>query len=751
MTDPSPQTRAAIAVAGIRRLSGLSDAELVVTIDADSRDGDSFSARSADGVLQLTATTPAVALAGYAQFARRTGIGSVSRSGVRRPDALPERPASASGTTPYSARVAYNITVAGYTTPFFDWDDWEAELDLLAASGVNAAHVTLGQEAVWLRAFQQFGYSEAELLDWIVPPSHQPWQWLNNIQSYGGGTTAAIVQKRVDLARRVFARMAELEITPILPGFSGTVPQGFAGRNPGAPIVPQGKWFMDIVGPMRPDWLSTDSQQYARVAAAFYEAQRSLFGLAGSWAVDLLHEGGKIGDTTLTAAARAVESGMRAADPDFTWYVQAWAGNPKPELLDALDTSHLLVLDLTGEHWSTMGGYGGTPWAFGILPNYGGRNGLYGDLEAIAAAPATLFGGGENVGAIRGLTDMAEGVANNPVVWDLFHDLAWTTEPIDLDVWLDQWITARYGRLTPAAQEAWRVLRSTAYGPWRSGGAGGLPKETGLAVSGVPVDAATVATVALPEGVAAMFGGDAEAVAETPEVVSFYSGTDSIIASVPSLTANQAGIMGHRALPYPADALPAALAALIAAADDSGRTPSLDYDLVDVARQVLADAARSLLPRVAAAHEAEDVAAFDVESSLFLALIDQQEGVLSTHPDFRLDTWVEAARAFGSNAAEEAQLVEWAKRLLTSWGERDALALAEYSNRDWAGLVGGYYRRRWALWFAELRKALTGEPTTPIDWYDVAEEWVREADTPSPAPGDPLAAARRALAFAESL
>jgi len=71
-------------------------------------------------------------------------------------------------------------------------------------------------------------------------------------------------------------------------------------------------------------------------------------------------------------------------------------------------------------------------------------------------------------------------------------------------------------------------------------------------------------------------------------------------------------------------------------------------------------------------------------------------------------------------------------------------------DRDWAGLVGGYYRRRWALWFGELRKALTGEPTTPIDWYDVADEWVREPVAVR-APGDSLAAARSALTFAERL
>jgi hypothetical protein len=750
MTEPDPRRRSDAATAGIARLSGLEPAALDVVVEGAAPDR--FRVWSDGTTLHVRATTPAVALAGYAQFVRRTGTGSVSRSGVRRPDAVPAAGTEVSGTAALPDRVAYNITVSGYTTPFFRWEEWEAELDLLAASGITAAHLTLGQEAVWLTAFARFGYTEEELLAWIVPPSHQPWQWLNNIQSFGGGTTRAIVEARVALARRVLARMAELEIAPILPGFSGTVPPGFAERNPGAVVVPQGRWYMDIAGPVRPDWLSTDGPVYQDVAAAFYDAQRELFARSGAWAVDLLHEGGKIGDATLADAARGVERAMHAADSAYTWYVQAWLGNPRQELLDALDTSRLYVLDLVGEHWATMDGYGDTRWAYGILPNYGGRTSLYGDLSAIAAAPATLFDPAQRTGRLSGLTDMAEGVANNPVVWDLFHDLAWTTAPIDLDAWLDEWVAARYGVAHEAARRAWRTLHGSAYGTWRTPAAGVFPRETALAVQGQPVDATTVDTVGLPEGsVFSEAAASADAGVEAVGNLTVYASTDSVIAAIPSLEANQASIMGPRALPYPADALVPALAALVEAAEATGsRTPSMEYDLVDVARQALADAARAVLPRVAAAYAARDVAAFDAGADAFLALVDEQDRLLATHPDFRLDTWTDAAATFGSTPAESAQLVEWGKRLLTAWAEQGDLILTEYATRDWAGLVGGYYRRRWTLWFEELRHALRGEPTTPVDWAAVADAWAAEPEVAIPPRGEVLAAARSALAAARA-
>jgi hypothetical protein len=122
--------------------------------------------------------------------------------------------------------------------------------------------------------------------------------------------------------------------------------------------------------------------------------------------------------------------------------------------------------------------------------------------------------------------------------------------------------------------------------------------------------------------------------------------------------------------------------------------------------------------------------------------------VLSSHPGFRLDTWTEAARAFGETDVERARLEEWAKRLVTSWAEREDFTLTEYANRDWSGLVGSYYRRRWTIWFEQLRAVLAGTDTTPVDWYEVADEWVSEP-TPrseSAAPS-PTEAARIAVQF----
>ncbi|WP_306204633.1 alpha-N-acetylglucosaminidase [Actinoplanes sp. RD1] len=718
----------------IQRLSALPGDRIHVTVEP-TPGPDHFSVRALGDTVHVRASGAGAAIAGYSAFVRRTGVAYVGRFGTRPVrGSLPEGIA-VEGTAQLAHRIAYNICVGGYTTPFFQWPQWEAELDLLAASGVTAAHLTLGQELVWLETFTRFGYPPEEILRWIAPPSHQPWMWLNNIQSFGEGTTRELIDRRAALGRRVIQRMTDLGITPILPGFSGTVPPGFADRHEHAPTVAQGKWFMDVAGPERPDWLSTTTEAYAAVARVFYAEQRRAFGAHGMWAVDLLHEGGKVGEFDIGAAARGVQAAMLAADPEATWVMQAWAGNPRRAILEAIDLGRVLVLDLTGEAFDQLGDFAGAPRVHGILPNYGGRNGLYGDLRSMAALPGRWNA--------AGLTDMAEGVGNNPVVWDLFGDLTWADRPVDLDAWIRTWTTARYGAADENALSAWRTLLDTAYRSWRPETTARLSDEATRALAGSPVDAGAVDRDA---AVAAVLDTSGDLAA-----FQVYASTDSVFAAVPSTHATGASPVGPGTLGYPEDGLVPALRAMLATPATLD-TPGFVHDLVDIARQVAGDVARIALRAVAAAVEAGDVASFDVRAARFLALLDGQEAVLATNRHFLLGAWTADAAAWGSSAAESAYLVRESKRLLTSWGYEDATVLAGYANRDWSGLVGDFYRSRWTIWLAELRHLLRGEPTTPVDWYQHTETWLRAGRDYGAEPyGDPRAAAAALLATVEAV
>ena len=49
-------------------------------------------------------------------------------------------------TTPYEYRYFLNVCTFGYTTPYWDWERWEKEIDWMALRGVNMPLATVASE-----------------------------------------------------------------------------------------------------------------------------------------------------------------------------------------------------------------------------------------------------------------------------------------------------------------------------------------------------------------------------------------------------------------------------------------------------------------------------------------------------------------------------------------------------------------------------------------------------------------------------
>src|SRR5258708_34115257 len=98
--------------------------------------------------------------------------------------------------------------------------------------------VERGMDAVLYRTFRSVGYADGEIRDWITQPAHQNWQLMGNLCCFNGPISNALLRKRVSSARRILARLRELGMTPVLPGFSGIVPAHFQPRFPDGHAVP---------------------------------------------------------------------------------------------------------------------------------------------------------------------------------------------------------------------------------------------------------------------------------------------------------------------------------------------------------------------------------------------------------------------------------------------------------------------------------------------------------------------------------
>ncbi|GAA2490988.1 alpha-N-acetylglucosaminidase [Streptomyces gobitricini] len=630
---------------------------------------DRFRVTGSAGRVEVAATGPATALTGVHWYLKYRCGAHISWSGTQLglPARLPAPcgPLAREATVPH--RFAFNDTHDGYTAPYADWARWERLIDVLALHGFNEVLVTTGQEAVYHRLLLDFGYTDAEARAWLPAPSHQPWWLLQNMSAYGGPLDPGLLARRAALGRRITDRMRELGIRPVLPGYFGTVPDGFADRNPGARTIPQGVW----AGLKRPDWLDPRTGTFARVAASFYRHQQDLFGDVRHFKMDLLHEGGSAGDVPVPEAARAVEAALRSARPGATWVILGWQGNPRRDLLDALDTSGLLVVDGLSDLESVTDrekDWGGAPYAFGTIPNFGGRTTI-GAKTHLWTERFTAWRDRPG-SALAGTAYMPEAAERDPAALELFSELAWRREPVDRTRWFEEYADLRYGGRDARAREAFAVLRDTAY---RITSRDGRPH-------------------------------------------------DSVFAARPSLSASSGAHYATHTPAFDSAGFDRAFAALLGVREPLRRSDAYRHDLTDLGRQVLANRSWHLIGQLKAAFAREDLDTFRALSRLWLRLMRLSDDMTGSHHAFLLGPWLADARREG--------LERTARVLVTTWGDRptaDGGRLANYANRDWSGLIADFHLPHWQAYLDELEDALAQDrPAKVFDWYAIEEPWTHE-------------------------
>jgi alpha-N-acetylglucosaminidase len=529
-----------------------------------------------------------------------------------------------------------------------------------------------GQESVWIQTLEKFGSANADVRAWLVMPSHQPWMYMDNMEGYGGPVSQTVVARRLELGRKIIARMRELGIEPCLPGYYGMVPPDFKAKFPKAKIHSQGDW----VELRRPDILDPTDPLFPQVAAAFYAAQTNLFGGTHFYAADPFHEGGSTAGIDLGAAGRAIFQPMGGA----TWVLQSWQANPRPEMIASLDKNKLLVLDLfceDHENWRLRHNFDGTPWLWCTIHNFGGNVDMGGRLAWMGAGPVTALND-PTKGRMSGIGALMEGGQVNPVLWELFFGNAWRSTAPDFEHWLDDYSRRRYGVKSPEAEQAWKILAKTIY--------------------------------------------------DAPVAQGQYP-ANSVVCARPSLDPHQRAREWASTEPYyDTTQLVPAWKLLLAAAPAAQSSDGYRYDLCDVGRQVLVDLGTRYDQQIITAFTNGDTAALSQLSAKLLGLIRDLDTLAGTRREMLLGTWLADARSWGGTVADKDLCEQNARELLTVWTAGDNIT--DYSNRQWNGLLGDFYYHRWELWLQALndslvQKAVLDEPATRAQIRDWELAWTR--------------------------
>ncbi len=546
-------------------------------------------------------------------------------------------------------RYFLNYCCFGYSLPWWDFDQWERLIDWMALNGINTPLAVTGQEAVWQAVCRRLGMTEAQITEYLAGPPFLPFQWMGCLDGWGGPLPQSWIDGHVVLQKQILARQRELGMTPVLQGFTGHIPAALVKRYPNATVhtINWIEWKTHLLDPLDP--------AFARIAQVWMEEQNRHYGTNHLYAADTFIEmTPPRGDLSyLGDLSQAIYRGMTQSDPKAVWVLQGWAFMYKrsfwtqPRIqayLDAIPDDRMLILDLFCEStpmWSETEAFCGKPWVWCNVHSFGCAVHLGGALQRNNEG---LMSARQDPKSARltGLGFVNEGLDTNVVAYDLMYEMAWRHTPVNLDTWIDGYAHTRYGQSQADAQKAWRILTRTVYG---------APNRT-----------------------------------------------RSIIDHTPTMTP------GKGLPPYSNPQLAEAWHHLLRAAPDLAGADTYGFDLVNVARQVLSNHAATLHLELVDSFQVRDLSRFQKAGARFLELIQDLDDLLATRREFLLGPWLEDAKRWGTNAAEQ-RILQWnARRVLTLWGQGPAID--DYARKEWSGMLNAYYGKRWAWYLDELGQSM---------------------------------------------
>ena len=648
------------------RLLGDKLAGQIVFRQTDS-DGEVFELRSEKGKVVIegsSASSLAVGLGHYLKYCCHINVSWDAGEKIALPKTLPPVDKAVRREARVGSRFFLNYCTFGYSMVWWQWGDWERFIDWMALNGINLPLAITGQESVWYRVWTQLGLSDEEVRGYFTGPAHLPWHRMINLDHWQGPLPAGWLEHQERLQKRIVARERELGMRPVLPAFAGHVPEALKRIFPEAKISRMSSWggFRDEY---RSFFLDPMDSLFAKIQTLFLQEQTRLYGTDHVYGVDPFNEVDPPSwePQFLAEAGKTIYETLAANDPDAVWVQMTWlfyidkSHWTKPRIeayLGSVPKGRLLLLDYFAENtevWRQTENYFGQPFVWCYLGNFGGNTMLAGNMAETGRRI-------EEAKTASGIGSTLEAFDCNPVMYEYVLDKAWTPVMTDRE-WVDAWADRRLGRPNSQNREAWQLLTDSVY--TRSAALGQAP----------------------------------------------------LVNARPALSGH-GNWTTNPAYHYNNKVLYDAWKKMTKAARDNKRvTNAMAFDLVNVGRQYMSNHFSTLRDELAEAYSQRDIVAATDAGLKMERLLSQLDSLLSVHPYFSLQRWMDKASSFGTDAADSTYYRRNAKTLLTTWGETPQ-SLNDYASRTWAGLVSHYYHPRWHELICEVLMAvkLKGE----VDW-----------------------------------
>jgi len=621
-------------------------------ISIEHQETEKYEITAADGKVSVKASSVIVACKGIYDYLKKHCSLQLSWCGNRKIDIAELKMFSGKmiKEIPQKYRVYMNYCTLDYTMCWWDFERWEQEIDFMAMNGINMPLCVVGSEAVWYETLLEMGFTKKEALNSVSGPAFWAWQLMTNIEGYLPPENEEYVYGRLELGEKILARCLEFGMQPIQQGFSGHVPVLLKDKYPDANILMQKGWC-DYPKTAQLDPLDPLFQKFG---TTYLRKLEELMGNHHFIACDPFHEGTppKNNKLYLHQVGKAINKLYKNFDEQSVWVMQAWT--MRKHIVKAVPKDRLLILDLNSEKTLKNRRMWGYPVVAGMLHNFGGKNAMQGKLKyhctnrflELKRKHANVVGSGM----------FMEGIEQNPVIYDLQFELLTASERIDLNQWLDNYITRRYGKYNSELRKVWELLLETCY---RSDGYN--ENEVGSAL------------------------------ASRPQIMPVMTGPCCFVK-----------------LYYDPAKFEKATWIMLSLADEYKDNDGYQYDLCDMVRQSLSNRFYTNQRRFAEAYKNKNLALIKKIAEGQLDIIMDADKITSHRSEFCLSRWICDSHKLARNENEKKYYNLNARALITLWGDinGNCAYLYDYSWREWSGLMSDYYYTRWEKFYSEVIKTL---------------------------------------------
>ena len=608
-------------------------------------------------------------------------------------------------------RFFLNYRTFGYSLTWWGWDEWERLIDWMAMNGINMPLAMTGQEAVWYEVWKDYGMTDEEIRSYFAGPAYLPWHRLGSLDGFQGPLPMSWINGQKELQKKIVARERELNMRPVLSGFSGHIPQYIAEAYTTAKIKKYTPWH----GFQSTYFLDPSEPLFAQIQKKFIEKQTELYGTDHLYAVDPFSEldpPSWMGDYLMNTSNKISES-LTKADSCAKWVQMGWMFHRQSTLWDRTRmkeylggvTSHenIILLDYfceKAEIHSETDDFFGYPFIWCYLGNFGGNTKLSGNVYLLNEKISNMLGvGGNNVkegkvqnekpngknqqagkpngkakqagkpdnrnktagknvnqkrqeamrGSIAsnmtGIGATLDALDCNPIMYEFLFERVWQKD-IDVDEWMKDWATARYGKENEKVEAAWDLLSINVYTNWVSD----VKNSKLMERPAFPVQ-----------------DGNKKAEPRSRKKKEEYVfSNDSLLAACQTLLKNKS------------------------------KCYSYSFDLVNFYSQWMGNYFEEIYNQFMEAYKSKDLKKMKALKKQFDEFINDADALLSSNSSFMFGKWVNDAKNIGKTVAEQNYYEKNARTIVTTWGSTE---LNDYACRLWGGLVKNYYGQRWNMFF----------------------------------------------------